>query len=195
MSNTSATGGPLLPSAVPEPLEDQALRDFLQAWISGVSGLLAEMVRPRWQPEPGNLPAENVNWAGFGVQRVESDVNAAELHFPSDPGYNELRRHEILNVMASFYGPGASGYAKKFRDGIQVAQNREVLSLNSMGLVESGDVISFPELVKNKWYYRADMSFRIRRQIVRQYPVLNIMSATASLKNEIYTEPINVQGA
>jgi hypothetical protein len=192
MSNTSATGGSLTSTLTPAPLEDQALLDFLQSWIVGITGLPQTTVRPRWQPEPGNIPNESTNWVAFGIPRRESDVNAAELHFPSNPGYNEIRRHEILNILASFYGPNANGYAEIFREGIQVAQNREVLSLNAMGLVESGDVIALPELVKNKWYTRADLTFRIRRQIVRQYAVLNISEVDGSVNNELYTTQIKV---
>lgn len=179
--NTSETGGILSQSPSPDVLEGEELADFFQRWISALTGLRGNMVRPRWQPEPPNLPKDHEDWVAIGIKRRESDTYASEVHFPEDPGYNELRRHEILHLLASFYGPRADYHAALFRDGIQVAQNREILTLNNMGLVESGDVIAVPELVKDKWLNRQDLEFSIRRQIVRHYKVLNLNSADVSV--------------
>ena len=52
-----------------------------------------------------------------------------------------------------------------------------------MGLIESGETIAIPELVKDKWLYRVDMPFSIRRQIVRTYAVLDLASSTIQLNN------------
>lgn len=189
---TSATGGPLTPTVSPAPLEGAALDNFLHDWFAGLTGLAGAMVRPRWQAEPAALPQVGTDWMAFGITNRASDVNAAELHVPSGAGYNELRRHEVMTIMVSFYGPNADSTAQVLRDGMQLGQNREVLTLASMGLVESGDVVSAPELIKDKWYYRADMSIRIRRQIVRQYAVETLQSAQLGLNNEHYITPINV---
>ena len=124
------------------------------------------------------------------MRRV-SDTNAVELHFETDPGYNELRRHQTLHLLASFYGPNSNGFAEVFQDGIQIAQNREFLTVNNMGLIESGEIVSVPELVKNKWYNRSDITFSIRRQLVRHYPVLNILSAAGSIETATVTTTFN----
>lgn len=192
MPNTSATGGALLPSTTPAPLEGAALQNFLHDWFVALSGLDNTMVRPRWQAEPVNIPQATDSWLAFGITRYESDTFASEQHFASGSGYNEIRRHEVLNILLSFYGPSADSYAAILRDGMQVAQNREVLTLNAMGLVESGEVVAVPELVKDKWYYRADLTVRIRRQIVRQYAVQNLLTGHVGLDNEHYVTPINV---
>jgi hypothetical protein len=176
MSNTSATGGALLPDSTPSNLEDNALVDFFQAWVVGITGLAGQFVRPRWQPESVNIPDQTVNWAALGIVKREADVNAAELHYQTGNGYNQTRRHEVLYLLASFYGPGAGGYAARLRDGMQVAQNREPLTVANMGLVESGDLTQLPELVKDKWYMRVDLDFKIRRQVVSNYPILNLLS-------------------
>lgn len=205
--NTSATGGPLGPeptfgldSATPVlqgldagaldgqlPLEDDDLADFLQALVAGLSTLPGTVVFPRWQLEPPNLPDVGTNWAAIGIVDRTTDVNAVELH-NSDlnngrtGGFNELRRHEIIETLTSFYGPNAGGYAARMRDMLQVAQNREVLTLNGMGLVETGSIRSVPALVKEQWLYRVDLPVFIRRQIKRELPVLHLLEAQVGLK-------------
>lgn len=186
---------PLLPANTPAPLEGQALLDFFQGWFQGLTALPGSMIRPRWQPEPANLPSVTTDWMAFGITYRDSDTFVVELHFPSGSGYNELRRHEVLTISVSFYGPNADNYSHLLRDGMQVSQNRELLTLNSMGLVETGSVTPMPELIKDKWYYRLDMNIKVRRQIVRQYAVSSLLSASGVLDNEHYTTPISVQGA
>ncbi len=61
-----------------------------------------------------------------------------------------------------------------------------------MGIVGFGDQITAPELVKNLWYRRIDMELQVKRQIVRNYPVLDLLSAQTLLNNELYTTDISV---
>lgn len=192
MANSSATGGALLPSGSPAPLEGDALDDFLQAWLVSLTGIAPTLVRPRWQPTPANIPAFGTDWVAFGVSNFDRETFAAEQHIGTGQGYNEVRAHEELTCLASFYGPNSANYAAMFRDNMQVAQNREVLTLNGMGLVSSGNIIPMPEVVKERWLKRFDLNVVIRRIVVRDYPVLNILTAQLSLNNELYTEVINV---
>lgn len=190
--NTSATGGYLTPNASPAPLEGQALLNFIHDWMCGICGLPGNMMRPRWQPEPPNIPQDGTDWAAFGITGKASDTFAAELHFGTGLGYNEVRRHEVISVIVSFYGPNADNYCHTLREGMQVAQNREVLGLNNFGLVASGDVVTMPEMIKDKWLYRVDLTFQLRRQIVRDYGVENLASGQASVDNEHYVTPITI---
>lgn len=183
---TSATGGFLPPLPSPTVLEDSALIDFFQAWIVGLTGLTGANVRPRWQDEPPNIQDATVNWVAFGISTSEADTNAAELHDGPGSGYNELRRHEEILVKCSFYGAQARGTAALLRDAMSIAQNREILSLNSMGLINCTTIVSFPELIKQKWYNRADVSFHIRRQVVRRFGVLSQLTVGVDLNNERY---------
>jgi hypothetical protein len=192
MPNTSASGGFLAPSLSLAPLQDAALLDFIQAWIVGLTGLLPQNIRPRWQPEPPNIPADTVDWAAFGIKKRIKDTYGAELHVPAALGYNEIRRHEELDILVSFYGPNADESCDLFSEGMQVAQNREILTLNNMGLISSGDAIVVPELLKEKWLRRVDLPFSLKRQIVRQYGVQNILTADIELNNEYYLTPITV---
>ena len=184
---TSATGGYLPPLSNPVVLDDAGLSDFFHDWIVGLTGFPGANVRPRWQEEPGNIPTDpSLNWVAFGVAVGDRDVYAAELHHDESGGYNELRRHEKLTLKCSFYGPGARGNAGLMIDAAAVGQNREALTLNSMGLIEWGSIISFPELIRQKWYNRADTSIQIRRQIVRRFGVLPVNTVGIDLDNEHY---------
>ncbi len=193
MSNTSATGGILTPANSPAPLEDQEFLDFIQAWVVALVNIDPTMVRPRWQETVGNIPANNVNWIAIGITKTSSDTFAAELHSSINGGYNELRRHEEVEFLASSYGPNCESIMGIFRDGMQISQNREVLSSQNMGLISTGDITPTNELVKQVWYERRDMQLWIRRQVVRRYGILNLGSVQGILNNEIYVEPISAE--
>ncbi len=190
MGNTSSTGGYLSPAASPAPLEGQALNIFLQNWIVGITGLPGQYVRPRWQPEPPNIPDPTVDWIAFGITSREADTFAAEVHQAGSPGNNQMRRHEIVHILVTVYGPNADRTASILREGMQVPQNHEVLSSNNMGFASSGDIIQTSEILKQQWVYRLDFEFAIKRQIVYEYPVEEILTVSGTLNNEIYTTPI-----
>lgn len=177
--------GYLAPQA-PQPLEGTALQDFLQQIVVGITGLDGTMVRPRWLSEPNNIPLQGQAWCAIGIVRRTKDTNAVEQHNPSNDlladGSTTLQRHEALHLVASFYAnTGSEGdadkYAELLADGFQVDQNREVLSANGFGFVESGEPTPMPSLLKEKWFYRVDLDFTIRRQIDRTYGVPTIRSA------------------
>lgn len=169
-------------------LDDDDLFDFFHDFIAGVTGLDGTLVLPRWQPEPPNIPATAANWAGFGITNYKADVFAADVM--DGAGTYELHRHEVISLMISFYGANAGYYARQFRDGIQVEQNLDELRMNNMGLVETGEVMMVPSLLKERWMRRADISFMVKRQIVRGFPVQSIVQADIVINNEKYTETI-----
>ncbi len=190
MSNDSSTGGYLSPASSPAPLEDDALDDFMHDVITGITSMPSSLVRPRWQPEPPDLPAVGTNWFAFGITRTVPDTFAVELH--NSNGSSSLERHEVLDILISSYGPNSRTNLMLLSDGLQIAQNREVLFLAGMAFVETTEPISVPALVKEKWLRKLDMTLRIRREILRTYPVLNILSANGILYTEAVTEIINV---
>lgn len=185
MSNTSATGGYLVPSST-APAEDDALDDLFADVVAGVTGLdRDQMVRPRWQRTPPAEPAIDVNWCAVGVMDSDPDANAWIGHDHAGNGSDRMQRHEQIEVLASFYGPNAKGYASLLRDGLAVTQNREALYAAGIAYVEAGRIIAAPDLANQQWRRRFDITLTFRRQVNRTYPVLNLLSA----EGEIATDP------
>lgn len=187
MPNDSASGGFLAPSS-PPPAEDVDLEDIILPVIAGITGLdIDTAVLPRWQPDPPAQPSPSTNWCAFGVTRSQGDVTAAVIHDGSGDGglgTSTEQRHETLEVMASFYGPAAQGYASLLRDGFGIAQNREALFLAGMGLIECSDITAAPALVNQNWVRRYDLTIRLRRRVDRTYPVRNLLSAHGTIEKE-----------
>lgn len=184
MPNTSATGGFLVPGASPAPLEDDALDDLFQTLIAGLTGLPGDLVRPRWQVKPPKQPAPSVDWCAVGVTRQERDAGPVITHDPlasGGLGQDKVKRHEELGVLVSFYGPNAGKYAGLVADGAGILQNNELLQSNLVVFVNSDTIRQVPELVAEQWVKRRDLPLRFRREVVRVYPILNIVSATAEI--------------
>ena len=186
MTNTSATGGYLIPDgAIAPPLEDDALDNFLHDFFQGVAGFSdGSLVRPRWLPETPDLPDSSVDWFAFGVTKRPGDPFPAVMHDGTKnagAGADILTRNELLDILLSFYGPNCQGYGSLVRDGLMIGQNLETLFLAGMAMVEAKDLTKNPEIVKNKWLSRVDLPVVIRREVRREYPVLNLLSAQATL--------------
>ena len=186
--NDSSTGGYLAPTVdLPPPLEGQALNRFLQGFVVGVTGLPGNMVRPRWQAEPPDQPDFGIDWCAIGVTRRAGDTYAVEQHEPAGAeglGLDYVMRGEELEILASFYGPDADSYAEIFREGVQVEQNCDALEGAGFAMVDVGEALAVPDLTKQRWVYRADVNFRVRRYVTRSYPVRTIVSAAGT----IYTD-------
>lgn len=193
--STPAPAGYLLPVPGSDaPLEDVALDTFLQNWVVGVSGLPGTLVFPKWQAVPPDLPA-NVTWCDVGEVDRTPDYNAAFIHQPTADGgigQDQLQRHEVLECLASFYGPAAGTYAATFKDGAQVPQNHEFLFLNGWGMVETGPVVNAPAIIKNVWTRKKDVRFWLRRIVVREYGVPNVVEGVAELVTDEGLPPRNI---
>lgn len=183
MSNTSATGGPLLPTGTP-PLTDTALENLFADLFAGVTGIAATLVRPRWQPIVPKQPAPNVDWLAFGITTTTPDAGPALQHDAAAAaglGADQYARHADIEVLLTCYGPGGEGYAIQIQDGMCVPQNLEFLRPNLITYVNSGTIRNVPEKVNEQWIRRWDMVLHFRRKTERTYPVENILSADFSL--------------
>jgi hypothetical protein len=189
----SSTGGYLY--ATNSGLEGQGLQRAIQQWIVGVTGLDGALVRPRWQLEPPNVPEDGQVWVAFGLGNASVENYPYVEHDPTGDGKDTLQRHERFEVLCSAYDLGSTGLADEtlslFRDGIAIPQNLEGLRQSGISLIEVGDMISVPVLLKQRWYYRVDMTVVLRRQITREYAVLNVVSASG----EVLTSDITVNFA
>jgi len=179
MPNDSSTGGYLSPSSVNGDLNDQALADFLQGIVVGITGLPGPMVRPRFQAEPPDPPDLGTNWAAIGPgQRKRDDYSTVKQQAEN----TVVIRNRELEVLCSFYGPAAETNGELLANGFEVPQNRETMRAQGFMLISgvAGPVIA-PAIIKGQWYYRADYSFWVRQQQQYTYPVLTLESATATL--------------
>jgi len=192
VGNDSTTPGYLVPTAPSPPLEDADLDAVFQQMVVGLTGLPGNLVRPRWQPTVPQQPEPSVNWCAIGVTSSDADANPAMIHNGSGDGSDILQRNEILTVLLSFYGPNASANAAQARDGIYVSQNNAVLSGFSMGLVGVGKKRAVPELVNQQWVRRFDFEMTVRREIIRTYNVLTVLSADGTVDSDPRTIPFTV---
>lgn len=188
MATSSASAGFLAPISSSD--YDDALDDTLQATIVGITGIPGKLVRPRWQPTPPVQPGFDESWCAFGVSRRSVDAFAHEGHDPSN-ATSTLERDELLMVLHSFYGPAAHGLCERFRDGLDLAQNRDALSSAGIGLVDVEEAISVPSLMHERWVKRVDITVVYRRRTARSFSIETVQSADNTLDNEQYTTPIN----
>lgn len=190
MATDSTASGYLAPSS--SPVYDDALDDILQAATAGITGLPGNLVRPRWQPEMPQQPAFDVNWCALGVTRTVVDTFA---YHSQDAESQAVERDETLYVMHSFYGPNAAGICERFRDGLEIPQNRAELRAQGVAIVEVEEARNLPALLKEKWVKRVDVTVVYRRRTSRVYPVRTITSGQLGLDNELWVTPITVNQA
>ncbi|WP_456309778.1 phage neck terminator protein [Serratia proteamaculans] len=174
MSNDSTSTGYLTPTST-GPDYDEALERELSRWVRAVSGLPAGMVKPRWTPVQSAQPPADVNWCGFGITDFNPDANPAFIQQGDDR--SEMWRHEVIECMASFYGPGGQGIGTQFRDGVTVSQNNETLNATGLTLFDVSKLTPFPELINNQWVRRYDITVRLRRKVIREYGIKSLAEA------------------
>lgn len=185
MSNTSATGGFLVPSNPQELLEGQALTDYLHQWISGIIGMSGDLLRPRWQAEPPDLPGDGITWGAFGIVGKTPDFGQYQEHIGAGIGQDRIKRHETIEILVSLYGPSADLLTAYLREGMWIGQNRDLLIAKNMDVLTCDASNVVPEFIKQKWLNRVDTRFYLRRQIVLSYPILNIASGDITLNTEV----------
>jgi hypothetical protein len=163
---------------------DAILNQFLNTLVVGLTGLPGPLVRPRWQPEPPNEPDFNTDWSAIGVVRRTRDVFAFQGSIHVGDALTPMQRvirNQILETIASFYGPNAESNSELFAMGLSEAQNREGLFLNGFGLVEVQESLTVPALIKERWLSGVDVPFRMRRQQIYDYPNPDLAAANGTL--------------
>lgn len=183
------------PDASPAPLQGEALNDFIQAWLVGLSALHPTLVRPAPQTTPPSIPPQAVLWMAFQQSVGRSDT------FPfvgQIADKYQLQRNEVIRVLCSFYDQGTDGLAAQcaslVRDNLLVPQNLEVLYEQNMGLIGCEPEIPVPSLLKERWLYRVDLPFYVSRQVVRNYAVPSILTAEGQIvSDDGITVPFHVE--
>lgn len=169
--NTSSTGGVLLPTS-PTPLNDAPLDIFFQTYIASITGLAPQYVRERFTAEPATPPDFGSTWAAVGVMSIEDDQYPQQRML--EDGNYVLTRHEMLDVLCSFYGARAQQAARMARDNILIDQNREVLDAAGILFMSAAQPIKAPALIQNRWTNKIDVTFTFRRAIAETYAILPV---------------------
>lgn len=191
MVNTSATGGPLVPSST-TPVQDDAFEDLLGNTISALTAIDRGLVRPRWQPKPPPMPSDTTSWCAFGIMDLDADWGAHQQRIPAGDGSTEMTRHETLTILASFYGPNGYSNASQLRDGLWLKQNWDALNAVGVALLECTKARTASDLINERYIRRIDIEMQFRRVITRSYPILNLLSAQGSISTPDATQPFTV---
>lgn len=169
----------------PEQLEDPELTDLLSDMIVGVVGMSSDMVRPRWQTLPPNQPTADINWCSIGIIRRSPIGGYPYIQHNSDAegglGTDTMIDWNRMDVLASFYGPGASGNAGKLRRGLNVGQNRDTLVAAGIKLEYVGDINSVPDLFNMQFIDHVDVDMTFVREVTATYKIRNIVEADVQL--------------
>lgn len=181
---SSSAAGFLAPLA--SPIYDNPLDDFFHAFLAALSTIPGALVRPRWQPEPPNLPAFTTDWMAWGIVDVDTDRFAYQGQASDDDQF-VVERDEILTMLMSFYGPRAGQLASQVSASMQLSQNRAYLRTQNITLIEVMNQSRVPALLKEKWVPRVDQRVLFRRRASWAYQVHQLEDFKAELDNELYT--------
>jgi hypothetical protein len=191
MSNTSATGGYLLPT-ISQPLPSGlSLEDFIHSVIVGVTGYAGSLVRPKFQVNPPKQPAIETDWIAFAIQNIIPDANAYVGMQPD--GTEILARMEKLEIQIAFYGTNALENISVFRDSFQIQQNLEAMRLANIGFNGISTAVRGPDLINQRWVDRYETTLTLVRTVQRIYPVLSFASARGSIHTVIADEDLTIQ--
>jgi hypothetical protein len=177
MATDSSQIGYLAPASALS-LEDEALAEFLQGIVVGITALAGNLVFQRWQPEPPNYPDFGSDWAAVGDTARTRDTFASVTHNGTG---DVVKRNEKLDVLVSFYGPNARQNAEKLAMGLQVAQNREAMEAQGYKLIEVLDPVITSDLQNERWVPRIDQPFKLVRGVTFTYPVLDLLGSQTEL--------------
>jgi len=184
---SSVIGGYLLPGNT--VLDNHALQDYIHDVLVGVTGINNAFVRPAYQPNPPPIPDLDIDWCAFAIRNRRP---AAMPWTTQEDDDADLSTNELFDVFATFYGPNCMGYAAILRDGLQVPQNSDQLTLVGIAVIGAEDIIYVPELINDRWFERADITINMNRNLTRTYDILSLLGATGTMYfDDIATEDFN----
>ena len=190
----SSTGGFIAPTT--SPVYDDALDDVFQGFVRSVTGIPGNYVRPRWQPDPPNVPNFNIDWAAVGVTAIPGDWDTHERPDPTlygGKGGVVQSRDELISILISFYGPHSMANAQLFHACCHVQQNMNVLrDAANVNLISIGEALQVPALLQQKWLKRADVKGEFRRRVSRTFPIHSLLSAEVFIDTEVIQTTINI---
>jgi hypothetical protein len=190
-SNTSATGGPLLP-AQNLVIDDDAFADLIQSVVAGILTLPPSLVRPRWQAPtndpnlPPTQPSPSTDWCAIGIVTQAQDGWDYEYELATPQGIGSLNQavYEEIGLLASFYGPHARGNASLLRRSLQIKQNLDPLYKQGVKLRGIGTIRAVPEAVNLQWISRVDLEINLTREIITTYPIEYLVDVVGTLNTD-----------
>lgn len=191
----SSTGGYLPPNNLPDA--DKLLHRVLHDYVVGVTGLIAGNVRPRWQKNPPEIPASDVDWCAFGITEIRGGHPYQVQVQVEDDSFDtkvNLVRDELLTCQASFYGENSGLYSERLVLGSSIAQNREALYLQGFSVISATTILRSAELVNDVWLDRQDIEIIFGRRVVVEYNVLHFLGAAGTMDTGTAAESWSVEG-
>jgi hypothetical protein len=140
---------------------DDALADVLSAVVVGLTGLDPNLVRPRWQPQPPTQPSATTDWCAIGVT-THTGTDFPQWTQDTDLTAT-LHRLEMLDVLATFYGPHSSTYAQTLRDGLYMWSNHWQLEQSGLKLHGTDPIAHMGEEVNAQEIQRSDLPISLTR--------------------------------
>lgn len=180
---SSATGGYLLPVVSPD--SDAALARVLQAFVSGVTGIAGNLVRPMWQPNPPAIPAAGTTWAAIGLTDITAGLPYMVQVSDQPDTICQYRQDERFTMRVAVYGPSCQRYAAMIRDGVNISQNREQLYLQGISVVGTGTITRAPELVNDVWLDRCDIAIDMGRALILNYEIVHFLAADGTINTDL----------
>lgn len=179
MSNDSTEPGYLTP--VGDASEyDKELEKQLSRWVRGVTGIAVNLVLPRFTDPQSKIPPNGETWCGFNFSTLLRPGTPANVQVSEEQ--SEQWSWESIQVLFCFYGPGGSGMATRFRDGMFVDQNADTLRrISGLSLVSADDIRNLPELINNQWVRRYDLAVTLSRKNTRTYNVKSVVDPNVTI--------------
>jgi hypothetical protein len=206
MANDSTSAGYITP-VVDATLSDDPLADALQRMVAGITGLPGQMVRPRFQVDPPDMPENDQDWCAISV--AEADPPAGNMEQTQDGaadgglGQTKARGYETMTALASFYGPKAQHYATLLRDGLLISQNRDTMQADGdLSLLWFGTIRNVSDYQNTTFRNRFDFPIMLRHRFERTYNVRNIVEIQGSISADggsldgstVFELPFDVKG-
>jgi hypothetical protein len=159
---------------------------FVQTVFVGVSGLDGTLVRPAWQQQPPKQPDIDIDWMSIGIAQETPDTYGF-IGVDEDDN-TQYQRQETVEVQCNIYGPNAIDTYGLIRDGFQIPANLAALGAALMGYTEMSPGLRVPDLINERWFDRIQMSVFFRREIMRVYPILTLVSASGTIHSVVGDE-------
>lgn len=148
-------------------VEDDALTAVFQEAIAGITGLHPDLVRPLWQPQAPTQPEASIDWCGIGINSY-TPVDYPQ-YYQQDITTALQARLERIDVRTMFFGPNSSSNAERWRDGLYIQANYDMLAAQGIKLRSADEILHVPELINSQYISRSDVPCSFMRMVNRSY--------------------------